>query len=285
MKDRRRGGSSSSSSLANIHPSKRFGQHFLSDRNIISKILRLFDPQPDETVVEIGPGTGALTRELVSHAGRVVAIEFDRKLVPHLLEEFGAANNFKLLEADALEAEICSEIFPAKTARVVANLPYNISTAILQRLIAQRACIPEMVLMLQLEVVERMLAPAGSSDRGYLSVLIEAYCESEKLFDVSPGAFRPPPKIWSSVVRLKLRSRLAVEVRNEELFWQVVSAGFAQKRKTILNNLRNATGNLAQLVRDNGGASIVLCKAEVELQRRAETLTLGEWARIVNALE
>jgi 16S rRNA (adenine1518-N6/adenine1519-N6)-dimethyltransferase len=284
MKDRRQAAPSSSSSLANIHPSKRFGQHFLRDRNIISKILRFFDPQPNETVVEIGPGTGALTRELIAHAGRVVAIEFDRKLVPHLLEEFGDESNFKLLEADALEAELCTEIVPAASARVVANLPYNISTAILQRLIAQRACIPEMVVMLQREVVERMLAPAGSSDRGYLSVLIEAYCESEKLFDVSPGAFRPPPKVWSSVVKLKLRQRLLIDVVSEELFWSVVSAGFAQKRKTILNNLRNVTGDLHALVKENGGASIVLCKAGVDLQRRAETLALDEWGRIVNAV-
>jgi 16S rRNA (adenine1518-N6/adenine1519-N6)-dimethyltransferase len=285
MKDRRPSASSSSRPLDNIYPSKRFGQHFLTDRNIITKILRLFDPQADETVVEIGPGTGALTRELVALAGKVVAIEFDRKLVPHLLVEFAAEGNFKLLEADALEADICTEIGPARSARVVANLPYNISTAILQRLIAQRACIPEMVLMLQREVVERMLAPAGSSDRGYLTVLVEGYCESEKLFDVAPGAFRPPPKVWSSVVRLKLRRKLAVDVFNEDLMWKVVSAGFAQKRKTILNNLRNATGILGQLIKDNGGASIVLCKAEVELQRRAESLTLEEWGRIINALK
>jgi 16S rRNA (adenine1518-N6/adenine1519-N6)-dimethyltransferase len=285
MKDRRHGDPSLSRSSDIIRPSKRFGQHFLKDRNIILKILRLFDPQPDETVVEIGPGTGALTREIVNRAGRVVAIEFDRKLVPHLLEEFRGKDNFKLIEADALEAEICSEIVPAKNARVVANLPYNISTAILQRLITQRACIPEMVLMLQREVVERMLAPVGSSERGYLSVLIEAYCNTEKLFDVSPGAFRPQPKVWSSVVRLKLRPKLPIDVVSEELMWDVVSAGFAQKRKTILNNLRNTTGSLGQVVRDNGGASIVLCKAEVELQRRAESLTLQEWARIVNALD
>jgi 16S rRNA (adenine1518-N6/adenine1519-N6)-dimethyltransferase len=285
MKDRRHGDPSLSRSSDIIRPSKRFGQHFLKDRNIILKILRLFDPQPDETVVEIGPGTGALTREIVNRAGRVVAIEFDRKLVPHLLEEFRGKDNFKLIEADVLGAEICSEIVPAKNARVVANLPYNISTAILQRLITQRACIPEMVLMLQREVVERMLAPVGSSERGYLSVLIEAYCNTEKLFDVSPGAFRPQPKVWSSVVRLKLRPKLPIDVVSEELMWDVVSAGFAQKRKTILNNLRNTTGGLAQVVRDNGGASIVLCKAEVELQRRAESLTLQEWARIVNALD
>ena len=106
--------------------------------------------------------------------------------------------------ADALTVDFCAEILPARSARLVANLPYNISTAILQRLIAQRACFEEMVLMLQREVVERVLAPAGTTDRGYISVLVEAYCEAEKLFDVAPGAFRPPPKVWSSVMRLTI---------------------------------------------------------------------------------
>ena len=267
-----------------IRPSKRFGQHFLHDRNIVSKILSAFDPQSNETVIEIGPGTGALTSALVDRCARLVAIEFDRKLVPGLRERFSARDNFKLVEGDALEVDVCQEIRPAKTARIVANLPYNISTAIIQRLIAQRNCIPEMVLMLQKEVVDRMLAPAGSSERGYLSVMTEAYCESEKLFDVSPGAFRPPPKVWSTVVRLKTRSKVGIKVLDEELLWQVVSAGFAQKRKTILNNLRNSTGALQEIVKENGGASIVLCKAGVDLQRRAETLTLEEWGRIVHAL-
>ena len=176
---------------------------------------------------EIGPGTGALTATLVERAAKVVAIEFDRQLIEPLREQFGERDNFRLIEADALEADICNEIGPASSARVVANLPYNISTAILQRLIEQ-PCIPEMVLMLQKEVVDRMLAPAGSSDRGYLSVLVEAYCESEKLFDVSPGAFRPPPKVWSTVVRLK-RREVGLRLSDEEVFWQVVSAGFAQK--------------------------------------------------------
>ena len=113
-------------------------------------------------------------------------------------------------------------------------------------------------------------------------MLVEAYCETEKLFDVSPGAFRPPPKVWSSVVRLRFRPRI---LPNEELLWETVSAGFSQKRKTILNNLRAATGRLADVLKRNGGASIVLCKANVELQRRAETLTIEEWGRIVSALE
>ena len=275
----------SDSSADIVRPSKRFGQHFLHDRNIISKILNAFDPQSEETVVEIGPGTGALTEELVERAGKVIAIEFDRKLVPALLERFGAHENFKLIKGDALETDVCSEILPEETARLIANLPYNISTAILQRLIEQRRCISEMVLMLQKEVVDRMLAQAGSSDRGYLSVVVEAYCETEKLFDVSPGAFRPRPKVWSSVVKLRLRQGSIAGVEDEQLMWQLVSAGFAQKRKTILNNLRNSTEPLQQIVKANGGASIVLCQAGVDLQRRAETLTLEEWAGIVNALE
>ena len=135
--------------------------------------------------------------------------------------------------------------------------------------------------MLQREVVERVLAPPGSSERGFLSVLVEAYAETEKLFDVAPGAFRPPPKVWSSVMRLTFRPGI---IADEDLFWNTVSAGFAQKRKTILNNLRNAAGSLRDTLQQNGGASIVLCKAGVELQRRAESLTIDEWNRIVAAM-
>ena len=266
------------------YPSKRLGQHFLRDARTIHRIIDALNPKTDETIVEIGPGTGALTSVLVERAGRLIAIEFDNKLTPLLQERFGGFGNFKLVMADALTVDFCKQILPAQSARLVANLPYNISTAILQRLIAQRACIDEMVLMLQREVVERLLAPAGTSDRGFISVLVEAYCEAEKLFDVAPGAFRPPPRIWSSVMRLKSRPRIDTENTDESLLWEVVSAGFAQKRKTILNNLRHTSGRLQEILKRNGGASIVLCKANVELQRRAETLTLEEWGKIVQAM-
>ena len=266
------------------YPSKRLGQHFLRDQRIINRIIDALAPRSDETIVEIGPGTGALTSVLVERAGRVVAVEFDNKLAPLLQERFGSFENFKLVMGDALTVDFCKEILPARSARIVANLPYNISTAILQRLIAQRDCLDEMVLMLQREVVERVLAPPGTSDRGFISVLVEAYCEAEKLFDVAPGAFRPPPRVWSSVMRLKFRSRINAEIMDEGLLWAVVSAGFAQKRKTILNNLRHASGRLQESLKRNGGASIVLCKANVELQRRAETLTLEEWGKIVQAI-
>src|SRR6185369_11555604 len=266
------------------YPSKRLGQHFLRDQRTIERIIEALNPKADETIIEIGPGTGALTAKLVERAGRVVAVEFDHKLTPLLNERFSSCPNFKLVMADALTVDFCKEILPASSARLVANLPYNISTAILQRLISQRACIEEMVLMLQREVVERVLAPPGTTDRGFISVLVEAYCETEKLFDVAPGAFRPPPKVWSSVMRVTFRPRINADVADEELLWQTVSAGFAQKRKTILNNLRNSTGRLQETLKRNGGASIVLRKAGVDLQRRAETLTVEEWGRIVQSM-
>ena len=267
------------------YPSKRLGQHFLRDRGTIQRIIEALNPKADETIIEIGPGTGALTASLVERAGRVVAVEFDNKLAPLLSERFAEVTNFHLVMADALTTDFCAAIGPASSARLVANLPYNISTAILQRLIAQRSCLEEMVLMLQREVVERVLASAGTTDRGFISVLVEAYCEAEKLFDVAPGAFRPPPKVWSSVMRVKFRPRINADVADQNLLWETVSAGFAQKRKTILNNLRNSGGRLQETLKRNGGASIVLCKAGVDLQRRAETLMIEEWARIVQSME
>jgi len=270
---------------AEPYPSKRLGQHFLRDQRTIHRIIEALSPKAGETIVEIGPGTGALTSLLVERAGRVIAVEFDNKLAPLLRERFGSFDNFKLVMADALTVDYCAEILPARSARLVANLPYNISTAILQKLISERACFDELVVMLQREVVERVMAPAGTTDRGFISVLVEAYCETEKLFDVTPGAFRPPPKVWSSVMRVKFRPRINTEIADEGLLWEVVSAGFAQKRKTILNNLRHAPGRLQETLQRNGGASIVLCKAEVDLQRRAETLTLDDWGSIVRAME
>jgi len=267
------------------HPSKRLGQNFLVDRRIIERIVNALDPRPDETIIEIGPGQGSLTGPLLETTGHLVALEFDRNLIPILEDKFGARDNFRLVQSDALVTEFCKVIRPATHARVVANLPYNIATAILQRLIEQRQCLTEMVLMLQKEVVDRITASPGSKERGFLSVLVEAYCETEKLFDVGPGSFRPAPKIWSSVIRLTPRREFAAPVEDEKLLWQIVSAGFAQRRKTILNNLRSAPSPLQEKVKSHGGASMVLCEACIAPMRRAETLTLAEWASIAIQLK
>jgi len=263
---------------------KRLGQNFLVDERYARRIVDALSPRVGETVIEIGPGHGALTGLLLEGGARVVAVEFDHELVPLLRERYAGRGDLTLVEADALGVDFCSAVAPAAAARVVANLPYNISTAILQRLVEQRRCLPELLLMLQREVVERLTAPVGSAERGYLTVLVEAFCETEALFDVPPGAFRPVPKVWSTVARLRMRESPAAGVE-EGLFLRVVSAGFAQKRKTIHNNLRSAPAALQALVGEAGGPHALLEAAGVDPRRRAEALTLAEWAGLARVLE
>ncbi|MFZ0749101.1 MAG: 16S rRNA (adenine(1518)-N(6)/adenine(1519)-N(6))-dimethyltransferase RsmA, partial [Pyrinomonadaceae bacterium] len=265
-----------SSFIPHPFPKRRFGQNFLVDKNVVSRIVDAVQAKSDETIIEIGPGRGALTARLLETGARVIAIEFDRALIPQLREQFAGYANFTLIEADALTVDFCGLVQPAPAARVVANLPYNIGTAILQRLIEQRACLTEMFLMLQREVADRITATTDSPERGYLSVFVEAYCEAEKFFDVPARAFRPVPKVVSTVVRLRVRERIAADVKDESLLWQVVSAGFAHPRKTILNNLREAPGPIQELLTKRGGASIVLCDAGIPPLRRAETLSVEE---------
>jgi 16S rRNA (adenine1518-N6/adenine1519-N6)-dimethyltransferase len=269
---------------SSIFPKKSLGQNFLTDKRVVERIVSEVQARKDETIVEIGAGHGALTSKLVEGAGHLVAIEYDRNLVPLLQEKFKAYGNFTLIEADALAVDLCAAIAPATNARVVANLPYYISTAILQRLIEQRACLSEMVLMLQREVVERITAPPNTSERGFLSVLIEAYCEAEKLFDVAPTSFKPAPKVWSSVVSLRFREPHGASIEDESLFLQIISASFAQRRKTIFNNLRHAPAELQERFESSGGVEMVLESAGIEKQRRAESLALEEWKNLMRAL-
>lgn len=266
-------------------PKRRFGQNFLVDRNVVDRVIAAVQPKADETIIEIGPGRGALTSRLLQGAGRVVAVEFDRDLVPHLRKQFAKSTNLTLVQADALTVNFCELIRPAHISRVVANLPYNVATAILQRLLDYRQCLAEVTLILQKELVNRIIAPPDSPDRGFISVLIEAYCDTERLFDIPPHASRPAPKVWSSVVRLTIRPRPTADLINERRLWQIVSVGFAQRRKTILNNLRGAPPPIEDQLRKRGGADSVLCEAGIPPLRRAETLTLDEWVRIVKVLD
>lgn len=252
---------------------KSFGQNFLVDRNYVSKIISALNPQPGETIVEIGAGRGALTEFLIESGANMVAIELERSMIAVLRGRFAGNDNFKLVETDALKIDFAEtisnfkfQISNNKPAKVVANLPYNISTAILQKLIEQRSCFSEMILMFQREVVERITARAGNSERGFLTVLTEAYLETEKLFDVPPNAFLPAPKVWSAVVRLTPHQN---QIGNEKLFLELVSLGFRQKRKTILNNLKNFSPALDM--------KTMLDESGISAQRRAETLTLAEW--------
>lgn len=257
---------------------KSFGQNFLVDENYIGKIIGALKPEKDEIVVEIGAGRGALTEKLVGKTGKTIAVELDRDLIPELQKKFGRRENFQLIERDALKIdfEAIAEVENRKL-KLVANLPYYISTAILQKLIEQRAAFSEMVLMFQREVVRRIAAAPNDSERGYLTVLVEAHLETEKLFDVPPQAFRPAPKVWSSIIRLTPKENSAVETTDERHFRQIVSVGFAQKRKTILNNLKHLP---PEMLNKFGTVENLLIDCEIDSKRRAETLTVAEWKKL-----
>lgn len=261
---------------------RSLGQNFLVKSQYSTRIVDSVRPQAGETIIEIGPGQGALTEQLVASSARVVAIELDRELVPMLKSAFAGFGNFNLVEADALKVNFCDAIAPAATARVVANLPYNISTPILQRLIEHRRCLREMTLMLQREVVERIVAEPGGKEYGYLSVLVQFYCEAESLFDVPPGAFRPVPKVTSSLLRLTVRSQPAAAVGDESLLFEMTKTLFAQRRKTIFNNLRAGAARLG--LADGARINQLLGAAGIDPQRRAETLSIAELARLANGL-
>jgi len=208
-----------------------------------------------------------LTEGLIESSAEVIAIELERGMIAVLRERFAGVENFKLVEADALLIDF-TELLKTESRKIetklVANLPFNISTAILQRLIEQKDSFSEMILMFQREVVERITARVGNSERGFLTVMTEAYLKTEKLFDVPPKAFLPAPKVWSAVVRLTPKPNV---IENEKSFRRIVSAGFRQKRKTITNNLKSELENI----------EMVLDECEIDRQRRAETLTLEEW--------
>lgn len=264
---------------------KSFGQNFLIDQNYIDKIIDALELSPDDLAIEIGPGRGALTERLIERAGKVIAIELDRDLIPIIQDKFAFADNFHLIESDALKTDFTDLIniqSPRKKAKLVANLPYYISTAILQKLIEHREAFSEMILMFQREVVERMTAQPGDSGRGYLSVIVEANLEVETLFDVPPQAFKPVPNVWSSVVRLTPKPRLITNIESLKLFELIVSAAFRQKRKTILNNLKS----LKQIEDNYPGGTINLLKdSEIGASRRAETLSIDEWLKLTSNLE
>jgi 16S rRNA (adenine1518-N6/adenine1519-N6)-dimethyltransferase len=269
-----------------IKAKKSLGQNFLSDKNVSRRIVESVSPQKGDLIIEIGPGTGALTRLLTESAGRVIALEIDTRLVEELRRSL-SASNLEIIEADALDLDwqqFLSERRQSGTelirVRVVANLPYYISTPILQKLIEHHDLIFDMTLMLQSEVVERITADPGGRDYGYLSVLVQYYTEARKLFDVPPSAFRPVPKVHSAVVRLIMRERPPVEVSSEEDFFALVRAAFAQRRKTILNNLKAAQTRFAL----NIPIEHALEQANIDSRKRAEALSIADFAALHRAM-
>jgi len=250
---------------------KRFGQHFLHDRHVVRRILDAFDPKPGETIVEIGPGLGALTRPLLERVPRLHVVEFDRDLVARLRVDY-SPDRLTVHAADALKFDFRQLVPAGETLRLIGNLPYNISTPLLFHLLDQRAVIHDMLFMLQKEVVERMAAAPGGRDYGRLSVMLQSQLRIDKLFDVGPGAFSPPPRVDSSIVRLVPHASPPVRIADPAIFARCVQAAFAHRRKTLRNNLKGLM------------APETIAACGVDPERRAETLSLTEFALLANTL-
>ncbi len=252
-------------------PRKRFGQNFLHDQGAIQRILRAIEPRPDEHLVEIGPGRGAITRGLLQAAGTLDAVELDRDLVQLLEREPAGLGELRIHSADALRFDFCALRRDERRLRVVGNLPYNISTPLLFHLLEQADCIQDMHFLLQREVVERMAAAPGSRTYGRLSVMLQARCRVESLFTIGPGAFRPAPKVESAFVRLIPSADAMARIDDAAWFKQLVTHAFSQRRKTLRNSLR-------ELVTPER-----LQSAGIDPSLRAERLSVDDFVRLANA--
>jgi len=202
------------------------------------RIVQAINPTRDDLVVEIGPGQGALTEPLLERLDRLHAIELDRDLAAQLAHKF-PRDKLLLHQADALSFDFSSLAESQQQLRIVGNLPYNVSTPLLFKLLGHRQIIADMLFMLQREVVQRMAAAPGSKRYGRLTVMLSMYADVESLFDIGPGAFNPPPRVWSSVVRVKPRAKPRAVVDDSQVFAQVVASVFSQRRKTLANGLKN----------------------------------------------
>lgn len=252
---------------------KRFGQNFLRDSGVISRIVRAIAPRGGDRLIEIGPGQGALTGPILEAAGALEVIELDRDLIPGLRVQFYDYPDFKIHEGDALKFDF-HELSQqdGRPLRVVGNLPYNISTPLIFHLLAARGAIQDMHFMLQKEVVERLAAEPGGPDWGRLSVMTQYHCAVESLFIVPPGAFVPQPKVDSAIVRLTPYAELPSPAHDEAHFADVVRVAFGQRRKTLRNNLKGVID--AEALESLG----------IDPGRRPQTLRVEELVAISNHL-
>lgn len=254
-----------------MHPRKRFGQNFLHDPGVIAHILAAIGPRPEDHLVEIGPGRGAITAGLLATTGHLDVVEIDRDLIGPLAERFAARGDLAIHSADALTFDLCALREGDARLRVVGNLPYNISTPLLFRFLEQAGCIEDMHFMLQKEVVERIAAEPRCKAYGRLTVMLQAFCRATALFTIGPGAFTPAPKVESAFLRLTPYRPLPHPVADAGTLSRLVAQAFSQRRKTLRNTLKG-----------------VLPPAFLEAQgidpgQRAEEIPVDAYIRLANA--
>lgn len=249
---------------------KRFGQNFLQDSGMIRKIVRAIAPSGNDHLVEIGPGLGAITELLLEENGQLDVVELDRDLIPGLKVKFFNYPDFTIHEADALKFDFTQLRKTDEKLRVVGNLPYNISTPLIFHLLSFHGLIHDMHFMLQKEVVERLAAKPGTGEWGRLSVMAQYYCDIEALFLVPPECFKPQPKVESAIVRMTPKKESSLKALDEKLLGDTLRSAFAQRRKTLRNNMKGLV------------TSEQLEALDLDPQRRPETLSLEEFVTLAN---
>ncbi|MFZ5642773.1 MAG: 16S rRNA (adenine(1518)-N(6)/adenine(1519)-N(6))-dimethyltransferase RsmA [Bacillota bacterium] len=262
---------------------KSLGQNFLADANIVNKIVSSALLEKDDVVVEIGPGLGVITRAAAERSRAVVSLELDRALLPILEETLQEYKNINIVQGDAMEASFDNLVETCTGHRgqykLIANLPYYITTPVIMRLLLNSFNISVLVIMVQQEVAERLAAPPGGKEYGSLSVAVQYFTESQYLFKVPRTVFIPKPDVDSAVVRLVKRPKPPVEVSDEDLFFKVVRGSFGQRRKTLLNSLDSAFTNISR-----ERIKYILQETGIDPRRRGETLSIKEFAVIAEAL-
>lgn len=257
---------------------KSLGQNFLTDQKVLDDIVNGSDVCEEDFIIEIGPGVGTLTKELLKKAKNVCAVELDSNLIPILQEELKEFHNFDLIHKDALKVDFKELIGYEKNVKVVANLPYYVTTPIIARLLKEGYKFKSLTIMIQKEVAERIDASPNCKEFGSLSVLVQYYCDTKIIRKVPPTCFIPQPKVDSIIIRLDRLSQPRVNVLDEELFFKIVRQSFNMRRKT----LRNAIKSLGDVSSDK--IDEVFNNADIDQRRRGETLSLEEFGRLADSV-
>jgi 16S rRNA (adenine1518-N6/adenine1519-N6)-dimethyltransferase len=261
---------------------KRFGQHFLANSRTALRIVEAADIQPEDRVLEIGPGKGALTSFLLDRAKEVIAVEIDRDLIGKLIEQFGNRSGFRLIEGDILALDL-EKVFRDTPGRikVVSNLPYNISTPVIDLLIRNRALVSFAVLMMQKEVAQRLLSSPGSKEYGLTTINLGLCARVKKLFDVKPGVFNPPPEVMSTVAAVTFSPDYFYPLRDEKIFFEITGAAFRHRRKMVRNTL--IPFFISSGIQEDEAVSL-LEKACINPADRPENLSVSDFVKVSNAV-
>lgn len=264
-----------------ITANKSLGQNFLSNQEVVNKIVDSSNINKEDLVIEIGPGLGTLTEELLQNAGRVVAIELDKRMITILTDRFVAYNNFEVINQDVLKVNLNELIenykkqYNLKSAKIVANLPYYITTPIIMKLLEDKLDLESITVMIQKEVADRLIATPGDKLSGAITYAVYYYAEAENVMIVDNNSFIPEPEVTSEVIKLKIRKVPPIKIKNEEKFFKLIKISFMQRRKTLLNALVNGG-----VINNKEEAKNIFEKIGFDLNVRGESLTIEDFAKL-----